>query len=64
MAEHKKSWWAGLKTEFKKITWPKKDDLSRQTVAVVVASVVIGCAVAAIDFFIRLGVEALVQFPG
>ncbi|MDO5696001.1 MAG: preprotein translocase subunit SecE [Eubacteriales bacterium] len=64
MTEQKTSWWTGLKAEFKKITWPTKSDLSKQTLSVVIASVVIGCAVALMDFVIRIGVEHLVKFPG
>ena len=32
----KKSWWKGLKAEFKKIIWPDKDSLVKQSAAVVV----------------------------
>lgn len=59
-----KGWIAGLKTEFKKIVWPTKDDTTKQTVAVIITSVVIGCLVALMDFVIRIGVENLVNFPG
>ncbi len=64
MENQKKSWFEGLKTEFKKIIWPTKDDTTKQTIAVVITSVVIGCLVAVIDFIIRIGVENLVNFPG
>ena len=33
----KESWFAGLKAEFKKIIWPTKESLARQTTAVVVS---------------------------
>ena len=32
--------WDGVKAEFKKITWPDKDALLKQSVAVVIISVV------------------------
>ena len=64
MENQKKSQFEGLKTEFKKIIWPTKDDTTKQTIAVVITSVVIGCLVAVIDFIIRIGVENLVNFPG
>ena len=38
----KKNWFAGLKAEFKKIVWPDKKSLAKQTVAVVVVSVILG----------------------
>lgn len=64
MEKQKKSWFEGLKTEFNKIVWPTKEDTTKQTVAVVISSVVIGCIVALLDFVIRIGVENLVNFPG
>lgn len=38
----KKSWFEGLKAEFRKIIWPNRQDLVKQTTAVVVVSVVLG----------------------
>ena len=64
MENQKKSWWSGLKSEFKKITWPTRETLLKQTITVSITSVVIGCLVALMDFGIRFGVEALVNFPG
>ena len=58
----KKSWVAGLKAEFKKIIWPNKQSLARQTVAVVSASVVLGLMIALMDYIIGFGVEFLVGF--
>ena len=56
----KKSWFAGLKAEFKKIIWPNKQSLARQTVAVVAVSVVLGLLIAVMDFIIQYGVDFLV----
>ena len=33
--------WNGVKAEFRKITWPDKDSLLKQSIAVVVISVVV-----------------------
>lgn len=60
----KRSWFEGLKSEFGKIIWPTKEDTTKQTVAVVITSIIIGCLVALMDFVIRIGVENLVNFPG
>ena len=38
----KTSWFKGLKAEFKKIVWPDKKTLGKQTAAVVFVSVVLG----------------------
>lgn len=64
MEKNKKSWWHSLKSEFKRISWPTKNDITKQTVAVVISSLVVGCLVAIMDLIIRIGVENLVNFPG
>ena len=58
----KKSWFKGLKAEFKKIIWPNKQSLARQTVAVIATSVVLGLLIALMDYVIGFGVEFLVGF--
>ena len=49
--------WEGVKSEFKKITWPAKDALLKQSVAVVIISVVVGAIITILDFGIQYGVE-------
>ena len=57
----KTSWFNGLKAEFDKIIWPDKKSLSRQTAAVVAASVVLGLIIAVLDVIIRYGMDNLVK---
>ena len=57
----KKSWFDGLKAEFKKIIWPDKKDLSKQTAAVVVVSVVLGVIITIVDFVVQNGIDFLVK---
>ena len=57
----KKSWFKGMKAEFKKIIWPDKKTLAKETVAVVSVSVVVGAIIAVIDFLIQHGVDILVN---
>ena len=57
----KESWFTGLKAEFKKIIWPTKESLARQTAAVVVVSVVIGLIITLLDTIIQYGVNVLVN---
>ena len=45
----KKSWTQGLQTEFKKIIWPDRPTLVKQTVAVVAVTAVLGVIIALID---------------
>ena len=58
--KQKKSWFKGLKAEFKKIIWPNKQSLARQTVAVIAVSVVLGLLIALMDYVIGFGVDFLV----
>ena len=57
----KENWFAGLKAEFKKIIWPTKESLAKQTTAVVIVSVVVGLIITVMDFFIQHGVDFLVN---
>lgn len=52
----------GVKTEYKKISWPDKKDLTRQTVAVVVITTILSVLIAVLDYVIKYGVEFLTTF--
>ena len=56
----KTSWFTGLSAEFKKIVWPDKQSLVKQTTAVVAVSVVLGLIIALTDYLIQYGVDFLV----
>lgn len=55
----KPSFFKGVSTEFKKITWPDKDSLLKQAVAVVCISVVTGAVITILDFIFQYGVDFL-----
>lgn len=57
----KKSFFKGLKAEFKKIIWPDKETLAKQSVAVVIISVFLGIVIAALDTIIQLGIDKILQ---
>ena len=57
----KKSWFKGLKAEFRKIIWPDKETLAKQTVAVISVSVVLGAIIALLDFLIQYGIDIIVN---
>ena len=57
----KKSWFKGLKAEFRKVLWPDKETLAKQTAAVVSVSGVVGAIIAVIDFLVQNGVDLLVR---
>ena len=51
--------WSGVKAEFKKVTWPDQNTLLKQSIAVVVVSVVIGAIISVLDFALQYGVDFL-----
>lgn len=55
----KTGFFKGLKSEFRKCTWPKPDDLMKQSALVMVVSVALGLLISGVDWLIRLGLQAL-----
>lgn len=52
-----KTWWKGLKSEFKKISWPDSASVIKQTVAVIVVTVILGLIITILD----MGLEQVVK---
>lgn len=52
----KNGFFAGVKSEFKKIIWPTGQDLAKESVAVIVSTAVIGAVIALLD----LGIQNLI----
>ena len=59
--KQKKSWFKGLKAEFNKIVWPDSKSLMKETIAVIIVSVLLGAIIAVVDFITRIGIEFLVK---
>ena len=57
----KKSFFAGIHAEFKKVIWPDKNTLAKQTAAVVVVSVLLGALISVVDVLMKLGIDKIVQ---
>ncbi len=53
------SFFKGVKSEFKKVSWPDKKSTLKQSVAVVAISVVVGVLIAVLDYAIQYGVNFL-----
>lgn len=49
----KRSWFKGIKTEFKKIVWPDKESLAKQTVAVISVTIALGVIIYVLDLAVR-----------
>ena len=56
----KKSFFKGVKSEWRKITWPSKETLFKETTAVIVISVILGAAIALLDAVIKFGIGFIV----
>ena len=56
----KKDFIKGLKSEFKKIIWPDKETLTKESVAVVLTSIVLGVVIALLDLIIKFGLNIMI----
>lgn len=55
----KPGFYKGLKSEFKKISWPDKRSALKQSSAVVVVTIVLGLIISVLDYVIKYGVKFL-----
>ena len=63
MAEtDKKTRFRFFKAEFKKISWPDRQSALKQSIAVVIVSIVVGLIIAILDYLIQYGVNFLTTF--
>ena len=61
---NKPSFFKGLKAEYKKIVWPDRNEVLKQSVAVVCISIVLGAIIAVLDFLMQYGVDFLTSQGG
>ena len=59
--KQKKNWFKGLKAEFSKIIWPDRQSLTKETVAALAVSVLLGVIIAVVDLIVRFGIEFIVK---
>jgi preprotein translocase subunit SecE len=55
-----KSWWAGLKAEFSKIIWPTKATIVKQTIVVVIITIIVGFLISIIDNIVQFGLDKII----
>ena len=55
----KTSWFKGVKAEYKKIIWPAKESLTKQTIAVVSTSVALALIIKILDVIMTYGIDFL-----
>lgn len=56
----KKSWFKGLKSEFKKIVWPDKESLVKESAAVIAITIILGLVIGLIDMAVEYGVGFII----
>ena len=57
----KKSWFQGLQSEFKKIVWTDRNTLIKQTIVVVVVTIILGVLISIMDAGILEGINLLIK---
>ncbi len=62
VTEKSKGWFKGLKAEFKKIVWESKESVTKQTIAVVLISLVLGIIITLIDTALQFGIDKLISW--
>ena len=60
-ASKKKSRLQGLKAEFRRIIWPDKETITKETTAVVVSTVILGIIISLLDLLIKTGLDKVFQ---
>ncbi|MDD6102422.1 MAG: preprotein translocase subunit SecE [Clostridiales bacterium] len=56
----KTSWWKGVKAEFKKIVWPNRKSLVRETIAVFVVTILLAIIIVLIDYVVKYGLGFII----
>lgn len=55
----KSDFFKGVKAEFKRIIWPSREKITKQTIAVFAVSVVLALIIAALDFIFQFGLSQI-----
>ena len=57
----KPNFFTGVAAEFKKVIWPSRKTLFKQTTAVIVSSIILGVIIYLVDLVVKFGIDKLVQ---
>lgn len=61
MAEKISTWFKGLKAEYSKIIWESKDDVTKESIAVVIITVILGVIIAIVDWLLKNGIDFITK---
>ena len=56
----RKSYWKGLKAEFKKIVWPDRETVTKQTIVVLLVSLSLGIIIGVMDMIFKFGINLII----
>lgn len=59
--KHKKSFFDGLKREFKQIKWPERNRIVRESAAVLIASIILSVIISLVDLGFKYGIDQLLS---
>lgn len=59
--KQKTGFFKGVKTEFKKITWPTRSQLVKETIAVSVVTILLGAIIKLVDMVMQTGIAILIK---
>ena len=56
----RKSYWKGLNAEFKKIVWPDRETVTKQTIVVLLVSLALGIIIGVMDMIFKFGINLII----
>ena len=59
--KQKTGFFKGVKTEFKKITWPTRNQLVKETIAVSVVTLLLAAIIKLVDMVMQTGIAILIK---
>jgi preprotein translocase subunit SecE len=56
----KKSWFKGLRAEFKKVVWPDRPSIAKRTLVVIIVASIVGVIITIVDGIIQRGLDFII----
>ena len=59
--QQKTGFFSGVRSEFKKIVWPKRDQLLKETCAVTIVTLLLAAIIKLVDMVMQTGIAVLIK---
>ena len=59
-----KRWWKGLKAEFRKVVWPDRESVVKETAAVIVITIILSLIIAVLDLGVKNLIDLILSIRG